>query len=41
MGTSGAGLLGIGGVEEMSSLAVQVVASNIGLLMNGRAVADG
>jgi hypothetical protein len=41
VGTSGAGLLGTDGVEDISSLAVQVVASSTGLLMNGRAVADG
>jgi hypothetical protein len=40
-GTSGAGLLGTDGAEEMSSLTVQVVASNTGLLINGRAVAEG
>jgi len=41
VGISGAGLLGTDCIDEMSSLAVQVVASNTGLLMNGRAVADG
>jgi hypothetical protein len=41
VGISGAGLLGTDGIEDMSSLAVQVVASSTGLLMNGRAVADG
>jgi hypothetical protein len=41
VGISGAGLHGTEGIEEISSLAVHVVASNTGLLMNGRAVADG